>query len=466
MSLIFAKVVNMSISAGILILAVILVRFLFRKLPRKIFLIAWMLVMIRLVCPFTVTNSLSPVPSDFFSEHLSNAEIAEGTEWNGGTNRSDIPADPEQPAPSDPVTGISINIIICSIWLAGAVSISAAAVVRTLRLRKSVEDSEQYNDNVYICDGIKTSFVIGVLDPRIYISSAISEEKRGYIIDHEKEHIKHLDHLAKLLFYIITAVHWFNPLCHLAYHLFSEDLEMACDERTIEPRDAEYRAKYLQTLLDCGISLLTLRFGTLSFGNVGIKRRVERIMSFKKTKGITIAFFAVVCLSLIFFLMTNNAAAAGKPSEDHDDYVHVVIRDGNGNVVESVDVYQPDALSPPEPLPDLPDHGSVSSEDPEKYDALLKIREEILTEGVYRSSGELGDPVFAVCEGEVISSERDGGYGLCVTIKDNDGRIWKYGHCSKLTVEKGDYVSFGDLIAYVGTTGLIEKPGIIIRIVK
>ncbi|MBR6236159.1 MAG: peptidoglycan DD-metalloendopeptidase family protein, partial [Firmicutes bacterium] len=260
--------------------------------------------------------------------------------------------------------------------------------------------------------------------------------------------------------------HWFNPLCHLAYHLFSEDLEMACDERTIEPRDAEYRAKYLQTLLDCGISLLTLRFGTLSFGTVGIKRRVERIMSFKKTKGITIAFFAVVCLSLVFFLMTNNAAAAGKPSEDHDDYVHVVIRDGNGNVVESVDVYQPDALSPPEPLPDLPDHGSVSSEDPEKYDALLKIREEILTEGVYRSSGELGDPVFAVCEGEVISSERDGGYGLCVTIKDNDGRIWKYGHCSKLTFEKGDYVSFGDLIAYVGTTGLIEKPGIIISIVK
>ena len=469
MSLIFAKVVNMSISAGILILAVILVRFLFRKLPRKIFLIAWMLVMIRLVCPFTVTNSLSPVPSDFFSGHTSNTKIAGDTEWQGKwSEQSEVPAGKDDPGADAAAPAFDTFRLLSIVWAAGAAAILAGAAIKAAKLRRTVKDAVNCRDNVYLSSGIKTSFVLGVFDPKIYVPSIVGTEQRRYMIDHESEHIRHRDHLLKLLFYVILSVHWFDPLVHIAYHLFSEDLEMACDERTIEKQDAEYRANYLQTLLDCGISSSIMSFGTLSFGNVGIKRRIERIMNYKKTKTITIIVFAVVFVALVFFLMTNNATAAenAEAPEDYDDYVHMVIRDADGKIVEETYIYQPEATRPSEPLTDLPEYGSVSAEDVQQYDKLIRIREEVLREGVSRSSGELGDPVFAVCEGEVISSDRDGAYGLCVTIKDNDGRTWKYGHCCELIAKAGDHVSFGDPIAYIGSTGLIESPGLIIRIVE
>ena len=469
MSLIFAKVVNMSISAGILILAVILVRLLFRKLPRKIFIIVWILVMIRLVCPLTIFNSLSPVPDDFFSGHTSNTKITGDTEWQGKwSEQSEVPAGKDDPGADAAAPAFDTFRLLSIVWAAGAAAILAGAAIKAAKLRRTVKDAVNYRDNVYLSSGIKTSFVLGVFDPKIYVPSIVGTEQRRYMIDHESEHIRHRDHLLKLLFYVILSVHWFDPLVHIAYHLFSEDLEMACDERTIEKQDAEYRANYLQTLLDCGISSSIMSFGTLSFGNVGIKRRIERIMNYKKTKTITIIVFAVVFVALVFFLMTNNATAAenAEAPEDYDDYVHMVIRDADGKIVEETYIYQPEATRPSEPLTDLPEYGSVSAEDVQQYDKLIRIRDEVLREGVSRSSGELGDPVFAVCEGEVISSDRDGAYGLCVTIKDNDGRTWKYGHCCELIAKAGDHVSFGDPIAYIGSTGLIESPGLIIRIVE
>ena len=467
MSPVFAKVVNMSISAGILILAVILVRFLFRKLTRKIFLIAWLLVMIRLILPVTLSNTLSPIPADFFSGRTSNTEIAVDTEWQGNVpDHTEIPADAERSGQSGRAA-FDTGKLLGAIWIAGTAAILAGAAIKTVKLRRAVKDAVNYRDNVYLSPEIKNSFVLGIVRPQIYIPSGTVSGQLQYIIDHEAEHIRRKDHLLKLLFYVILAAHWFNPLVHIAYHLFSEDLEMACDESTVSGRCAEYRANYIQTLLDCGISSSVMSFGALSFGSIGIKRRVERIMDSKKTRTVTIAVFAVVCLALVFFLMTNHAAAAqdaGHPDENIGG-TYVVIRDADGNVVETYDLGG-SGLDTTVPSTDFPEYDPVSDEDREKYGDLLKIREEVLKDGVYRSSEEYGDPIYAVCEGEVISSKRDGAYGLCVTIKDDSGRIWKYGHCSKLVAEEGERVSIGDMIAYIGTTGVIEKPGVIIRIVE
>ena len=478
MSPLLAKVINMSIAGGILILAVIVLRLLFRKIPRKIFIIAWILVMIRLVCPFSVHNTLSPVPEDVFRRSTPVPSATEPYEWPGIDPRyTAAPAENSRTVPADPAPLLSTENALLILWMAGIAAVLAAAGIKTLRLRRTVRDAVRFKDNVYLSPGIKTSFVLGIIRPRIYIPSDVSGEHLGCIIDHEKEHIKHGDHILKLLFYVITAVHWFDPLCHIAYHMFSEDLEMACDERTAGGRDAEYRARYTQALLDCGIYSSALSTGALSFGSSNVKRRIERIMEFRKTKVITLAVFALVCVALVFFLMTNNAAAAEDDDapEDTEGYVsgeypfdgrHAVIMDADGKIVEVIDVEDKGQLDPPAPLPDLPDYDPVSPEDREKYEGLLEIREEVLKEGVYRSTEELGDPVFAVCEGEVIKSDWDGSYGRCVTIKDKDGWTWKYGHCSKLTAKEGDQVSFGDLIGYIGSSGLIEEPGIIIRIIE
>ncbi len=467
MTLIISRILNMSIAAGILILAVVLIRLLFRRLPRKLFIIAWALVMIRLVCPFTVSNTLSPVPADFFNNNTAGYSQESQSEWSeSNRDTAERPSDTIQPAPADTASGSAGVRMISTLWIAGMAVVLAMAGIKTIRLKKTVKDAACHKGNVYLSPKIRSSFTLGIIRPKIFISSDVSSEQREYIIDHEKDHIAHCDHLAKLLFYFLVAVHWFNPFCHIAYHLFSEDLEMACDERTVSGRGAAYRAGYSQTLLDCGIYSSVLGTGALSFGSIGIKRRVERIMNNKKTGAVSVVAFSVVCIALVFFLMTNNAEAAGKdnPSGNNDDYVHVVIRDANGGVVESTDIYQPDALQPPVPLPDLPEYEPVSDTDSQQFGELIEIRNMVLAEGVYRSSGKLGEPIYAVCSGEVISSERDGAYGLCVTVRDEEGRIWKYGHCSKLASEKGEHVSIGDQIAYVGTTGLIEKPGVIIRI--
>lgn len=467
MTLVFTRIVNMSIAAGVLILAVFLIRLLFRKLPRKIFVIVWALVMIRLVCPFTVLNGLSPVPADFFNKKTTgHSQESYYLQPESNMEPSGAPSGTDLPVSADPASASEGVIIISALWAAGMAVVLGMAGIKTIRLKKIVKDAENYRGNIYLSPKIRSSFTLGVIRPKIYIPSDVSSEQREYIIDHEKSHIAYSDHLAKLMFYFLTALHWFNPLCHIAYHFFSEDLEMACDERAVNGRDAAYRAGYSQTLLDCGIYSSVLSTGMLSFGNIGIKRRVERIMKSKQTKTASIVAFFVVCMALVFFLMTNNVEAAenDKSSGNNDDYVHVVIRDANGEVVESTDIYHPGAAKPPVPLPDLPEYGPVSDADGQQYSELMSIREEVLKEGVYRNSGAYGDPIYAVCEGEVIGSGQDGAYGLCVTVKDNEGRIWKYGHCYKLAVEKGGRVSFGGLISYIGTTGVIERPGVIIKI--
>ena len=478
MSPVLAKVINMSIDGGILILAVILIRLLFKKLPRKIFIIAWILVMIRLVFPFSVNNSLSPLPDDFFHGSTQVPAASDVYEWPGIDPRQTVtPVDKDQTAPAESASAQSMEKALLILWIMGIAAVLAAAGIKTVRLRRIVKDAMLYKDNVYLSPGIRNSFVLGIIRPVIYISSDVSKEYHGYIIDHEKEHIKHGDNILKLLFYVITAVHWFNPLCLIAYHLFSEDLEMACDERTTSSRDAQYRASYTQALLYCGIYSSALGTGTLSFGSSNVKKRIERIMDIKKTRVITIVSFVAVCVALVFFLMTNNAAAAenNKSSEDSDGYVsgeypfdgrHEVIMDAEGNIVEVIDVEDKGQLDRPAPEPELPDYAPVSPGDLEKYESLLKIRGEVIKEGFISCPAEYGEPFFAVCEGEVISSQYERIYGNCVTVKDDAGRIWKYEHCSKLVAKEGDHVSAGDLIAYIGTSGQTAEPVLMIRIVK
>ena len=463
MSLVLLKIINMSISAGILILAVILVRSLFRKIPRKIFIVAWILVMIRLVCPLSVTNPLSPVPGSFIGGNTTITGITDDSALPGSqTENKAEPADAGQPEPAAPALVLDTCKLVFVLWTAGIAVILAKAGIKTARLRKTVKDPVRYQENVYLCRGIKSSFILGIVRPGIYIPSSVGDEHLRYIIDHEKEHIQHRDHLIKLLFYVIVAVHWFNPLCHIAYHLFSEDLEMACDERTIDRRDAQYRANYMQTLLDCGLVSSAPGIEALSFGSIGIKRRVERIMDNKKAGKTAVAAFAIVCAALVFFLMTNNAAAAdsSKDPENIDQTKYVTIRDSKGDIVEEYVVEVEGALMPPQIVTVSEDHA-----DPQ-YDALAVIRDTVLREGVYRSSAKQGDPVFAVEEGKVISSGYESLYGYCVTVLDSEGRIWKYGHCSALAAKEGDSITAGSLIGYAGTSGLTTDPAVIIKIVK
>lgn len=478
----FTRVLDMSIRAGILILAVILLRPLLKKVPRNLFMIVWVLVIVRLVCPLSVSNILSPVPDSFLPASIEDsAEVGSAYVpcWSvPETGQKQTAVNTETFVSSDPESKDQTTEILCAVWQAGTAVFLASTGVKAARLRRVVKGSEKTDSNVYHSSTIHDSFILGILRPRIYIPSALSKDRARYILDHEREHIAHLDHLFKLLFYAATAVHWFNPLCHIAYRMFSEDLEMACDERVIRKRDALYRADYLQTLLDCGAHSYLLAAGTLSFGGAGLKRRIERIVNYRKPKLIVSAAFALVCFSLVFFLMTNNASAAeddsandiyidisgGSLPDGYDDGLYTFISDADGKVVNIFHNGDPEQLKPgisPDDVVADDDENCVF-----RKEKLLLIREEVLNTGVFRSPARLGEPVLAVCEGKVVSSEYGSGYGYCVTVLDDEGRTWKYGFCSKLIAKEGDRIAIGDLVAYTGISGHATEPSVIIRTVK
>ena len=461
MSFFLHKILHMSINGGILILAVLLVRLLFRRVPRRFFLVVWVFVLIRLLCPLSLSNPFSPVPAAFFGTEAAGEGFVladESSEISVETAESRT----EQDAPVVEKTVDSAELLF-AIWLVGMATVLGTAGFKTVRLKKSVGNAVCYRENVYLCPDIKDSFVLGVIAPKIYIPSSVSREYLECIIDHEREHIRCKDHLLKFTFFIAMAVHWFNPLCHMAYGRFSDDLEMACDERTVGRRDAKYKAEYMQALLNCGSFSASLGMEALSFGSIGIKGRVERIMNDRKAGKLTLTAFATACAALAFFLMTNNVAMADSTDARGDiDYSrYTVIRNADGEVVEAIEAAEEGYLEPAA----IPPHSITSSVQAED---LLLIKEEVLGEGVYRSPAKAGEPIFALCAGTVIAAGYDHGSGLgyCVSIADENGRIWQYGHCSELAAKEGDRVATGDLIAYAGTSGFTSEPAVIIRVVE
>ena len=196
---------------------------------------------------------------------------------------------------------------------------------------------------------------------------------------------------------------------------------------------------------------------------VGIKRRVERIMNDRKTGRITFGVFVITCAALVFFLMTNNVAIADDKDglADIDPSRFMVIRAADGTVVEAFETEEEGYLEPAA----IPPHSITSSVQAED---LLLIKEEVLREGVYRSSATLGEPVHALSTGVVVDAgfSHGSGFGYCVTIEDEDGRVWRYGHCCELVVAGGDNVVAGDLIAYAGVSGYASEPTVDIRVVR
>lgn len=71
---------------------------------------------------------------------------------------------------------------------------------------------------------------------------------------------------------------------------------------------------------------------------------------------------------------------------------------------------------------------------------------------------DYGTPIAAMLPGRVVYSAEYGGYGNCIILEHDTGDHTLYAHCSRLVASYGDYVSKGDTIAYVGSTGISTGP--------
>lgn len=305
MEIIFTKVFNMSVAASMLILAVILLRLILKSSPKWIRCVLWLLVALRLVIPFSFESPLSLIPN----AQAMNSTTQSSTSYVSSLVNSDS-FQTMQNAVSSPDNEIKIITILSYIWIVGVGAMLIYMLFSYLHLRFKVRESIVIKDNILVCDRISSPFVFGIIKPRIYLPSDLSEEEKSYVITHEQAHIKHHDNLWKPLGYLILSVHFFNPLCWIAFKLFTNDIELACDERVIKNYDTKDKKGYSTALLSCSIERNILSACPFSFGESGLKQRIKSVLGYKKpTIRIVILSFAVCLLSAMSF-MTNPITSA------------------------------------------------------------------------------------------------------------------------------------------------------------
>ncbi len=237
MSSFFLKIVNMSIAASWLILAVVLfLRVVLKKAPKWINVLLWGIVAFRLICPFSFESALSLIPS---AETISPEIMMDWTpEISTGVSSIDkvvnpIITDTFAPEPIASANPLQLLIpVLAIVWAIGIIAMLVYAAVSYFRLQKKVGASLSVRDNIWICDDIQTPFILGFFKPSIYIPSGTDEAQLPYIIAHENAHLKRCDHWWKPLGYLVLAIHWFNPLVWITYILLCRDIELACDEKS------------------------------------------------------------------------------------------------------------------------------------------------------------------------------------------------------------------------------------------
>lgn len=299
----------MSIAAGWLILAVVVLRLLLAKAPKWLPCALWAAVAVRLICPFSFESALSLIPS---AETVPKTVITgRSFDISSGVNAIDAPVN--QYIGSHYYAGVTVPAgaggglmqLMGWIWLAGMAAMLVYAAVSYLRLRRRVKASICAGGNLWICDEVKTPFILGVARPRIYLPSGMNDAARAQVLAHENAHLRRRDNWWKPLGFLLLAVYWFNPLCWLAYVLFCRDIELACDERAVRTMKKDEMIAYSETLLACSAVRGQVSACPLAFGEVGVKKRVKAVLNYKKPAFWLVIAAAAVCVVVAVCFLTN-----------------------------------------------------------------------------------------------------------------------------------------------------------------
>lgn len=283
---IFLGFLNRSLAAGVLILAVVLVRLVFKKAPRWLLCALWALAAVRLVCPVSIESVLSLIPSaePVQPEIIVSAQPA----ITSGIPAVDAIVNPPLAAAFTPSPAQSANplqiwtFVAACVWLAGIAALLLYAAVSALRLRLRVRTAVRLEGKVYQSEFVSSPFILGVIRPRIYLPFGLEAGAQAMVLAHERAHLRRGDQLWKPLGYLILAAYWFNPLCWLAYILFCRDIEAACDEKVVRELGEGCKVAYSRALLACSVPRKLITACPLAFGETGVKARIRSVLNYKK----------------------------------------------------------------------------------------------------------------------------------------------------------------------------------------
>ena len=338
MAAVFLKLLNLSISASWLVLAVLVLRLVSKRSPKWMNVLLWGIVALRLVLPFSIESVLSLIPS---AETVSPAAVQfdPAPTITSGVSIIDNAVNPSLSEHFAAVPTASVNPLYVWteiagwVWLIGLGAMLLYALVSYLRLRRRVSVSLPIRDRIYLCDAISSPFILGVVKPHIYLPSGLDEVQRQNVLAHEQAHLARRDHWWKPLGFALLAVYWFNPVLWLAYTLLCRDIELACDERVIRTMDESAVKTYSTVLLACSMPRKAVITCPLAFGEVGVKERVKNALHYKKPAFWVVAASVAVCVVVAVCFLTDpptDTDAAGLVGFHREQVTYADVTDASG----------------------------------------------------------------------------------------------------------------------------------------
>lgn len=322
MTELFLHVVNLSISASWLILAVLIARLVLRRAPKWTHVLLWGIVAVRLLFPFSLESAWSLIPS---AETVPTNLLTHATPTvhtgvptlNQGVNP--VLEQAATTAPAASTTPLQFwTSVLAVIWVVGAVALLGYAALSALRLRRRVATAVRLEGNLYQSEAVLSPFVLGLFRPRIYLPFCLDPDTLDHVVAHERAHIRRLDHWWKPLGFVLLSVYWFNPLLWLAYVLLCRDMELACDEKVVGHMDPGQRADYSQALLSCSSRRSTIAACPLAFGEVGVKQRVKSVLRYQRPTVVAVAASVLVCAIVGVCFLTNPPTSRSFPMQGHN----------------------------------------------------------------------------------------------------------------------------------------------------
>lgn len=314
---IFLAIVNMSISASWIVLAVLLLRLILKKAPKWVTVLLWGIVALRLICPITVESVMSLIPS---AQTVSPQIMMDATPGiNSGIPAINSAVNPVITGSLSPDPGTSMNPlqfwipVATLLWAAGTAVMLIYTAASYLRIKKQIGTAVLLRENIFQSEQVSSPFVLGLIKPKIYLPFRLDPSDASYVIAHEQAHIRRRDHWWKPLGFLLLSIHWFNPLMWLGYVLLCRDIELACDEKVIREMDVQQKADYSQALLSCSVTRRSIAACPLAFGEVGVKDRVKSVLHYQKPTVWIIAVATILTVLAGICFLTNPATSVSEP---------------------------------------------------------------------------------------------------------------------------------------------------------
>lgn len=298
MDTVFSKFVHISLMANWLIVAVIVLRLLLEKVPRRVICVLWALVALRLMLPVSVESPVSMIPETTAILQ----EAVDTTLIHPEAVPSDrIPAGTQEGSTAAKAGGGQRISPVPLVWCVGVALMLCYLLLSYLRMWHLVAEAVPEAGNIWICDAVTTPFILGLLQPRIYLPSGLSGETKAYVVAHEQSHLRWKDHWWKPLAFVLLAVYWFDPFAWAAYGLVCRDIEFACDERVVRRLGMAEKKAYSVALLECSVRKRLVLACPVAFGETAVAKRVRNVLNYKKPR------FWIILISTVIIL----AAAVG-----------------------------------------------------------------------------------------------------------------------------------------------------------